>query len=93
MRRIDREDLADYEPVKQHADGGEVQFDGRLGGGRLQRLYIRRDVDGLDIGELADAVLLNPGEEVAELPRRVESRHSRSHTFLRISEPPRVRRG
>ena len=38
MRRVGGEDLADDQPVEQHADRGEVLFDGRLRGGRLQRL-------------------------------------------------------
>src|SRR6516225_1308364 len=36
MGRIDRENLADDEPIKQHADGREVLFDGRLGGRGLK---------------------------------------------------------
>jgi hypothetical protein len=36
----------------------EVLLDGRLGGGRLQRLDIGRDVNGFDIGKLADQVLI-----------------------------------
>jgi hypothetical protein len=45
-----------------------VQFDGRLGGRRLQHLYIGGDVNGLDIGQHADLVLLDPGEEVTRGP-------------------------
>jgi hypothetical protein len=45
-----------------------VQFDGRLGGRRLQHLYIGGDVDRLDVGQRADLVLLDPGEEVARGP-------------------------
>jgi hypothetical protein len=68
VRRVDGEDLPDHEPVEQHTDRGEVQFDGRLGGRRLQNLYIGRDMDRLDVCELADLVLLDPGEEVARGP-------------------------
>ncbi len=65
---IDGEDLADDQPVEQHADRREVLLHRRLGGRRLQRLYIGGDVHGLDVGELADAVLLDPGEERAHGP-------------------------
>jgi hypothetical protein len=58
MRRINGEDLADDEPIEQHADRGEVQFNDQLRGRRLQRLYIGRDVDRLDVGEFANPVLL-----------------------------------
>ena len=65
MRRIDRQHLADDEPVEQHAHRGEVLLDGRLGGGVLQRLDIGRDMQRLDIDELGDAALFEPGEERA----------------------------
>jgi hypothetical protein len=45
-----------------------MQFDGRLGGRRLQHLYIGGDVDRLDVGELANLVLLDPAKEVAGGP-------------------------
>jgi hypothetical protein len=56
--------LADDEPVEQHADRGQVLLDGRLGGCRLQHLYIGGDVNRFDVGKLADLVLLDPGEEM-----------------------------
>ena len=68
MRRIDREHLADDQPVEQHAHGGEVLLDGRLGGGFLQRLDIGRDMQRLDIDQLGDAALFEPGEERAARP-------------------------
>ena len=79
MRLVDGEDLADDEPVEQHADCREVLLDGRPGGcalfhcriagvGHLQRFDIRSDMEGLDIDEPADAVLLEPGEERAHGP-------------------------
>ena len=68
VRRVDGEDLADDQPVEQHADRGEVLLDGRLGGRGLQRLDIGGDVDRLDVDELDDAVLLEPGEEMAGGP-------------------------
>ena len=43
VRKINREHLADHEPVEQHANCGEVQFDGRLGRRLLQPLYACRD--------------------------------------------------
>ena len=45
-----------------------MQFDGRLGGRRLQHLYIGGDVYRLDIREFANAVLLDPGKEVTRRP-------------------------
>jgi hypothetical protein len=65
MRRVGGEDLADDEPIEQHANGRQVLLHRRLGSGRLQRLYIGGDMDRLDVGELAELVLLDPGEEVA----------------------------
>jgi hypothetical protein len=43
-------------------------LDGRFRGRRLQHLYIRCNVDGLDVGELANLMLLNPAKEVAHGP-------------------------
>jgi hypothetical protein len=68
MGRIDGENLADDEPIEQHADRREVLLHRRLGGRRLQRLDVSRDVHGLNVGELADAMLLDPGEERAHGP-------------------------
>ena len=68
VRRIDGQNLADDQPVEQHADCSEVQLYRRLGRGRLQHLYIGGDVNGLDIGELADLMLLDPGKEMARGP-------------------------
>jgi hypothetical protein len=68
VRRIDGEDLADDQPVEQHADRGQVLFHRGLRGRHLKRLYIGGDVNRLDIVELANAVLLDPGEEVAHGP-------------------------
>jgi hypothetical protein len=65
---VDGEDLADDEPVEQHANCGQMQFYGRLGGRRLQHLHRGGDVDRLDVGELADLVLLDPGEKMAGGP-------------------------
>jgi len=67
MRRIDGEHLAGHQPVEQVANGGEVLFDRRLGGGRQQRLYISGDVERLDLDQ-ADAVAFEPGEERADRP-------------------------
>jgi hypothetical protein len=61
MRRIDGEHLADNEPIKEHASRCQMLLDRRLGGRRLQRLDVGSDMHGLDIGELADLVLLDPG--------------------------------
>ena len=63
MRRIGRDNLADDEPVEQHADGGEVLFDRRLLEILPKTLDIGRDVQRLDVGDLADLVMLAPAEE------------------------------
>jgi hypothetical protein len=76
VRWVDRDHLADHQPVEQHADRGKVLLDGRPGSfalldrrfaGRryLQRFDIGRDMERLDIGEIADSVLVKPGEERA----------------------------
>jgi hypothetical protein len=94
MRRVDREHLVDDEPVEQHVDRGEVVLDGRpsrctfsqsrIAGGRdLERFDIRRDMEGLDIDERADAVPLDPGEERAHGP---VIRHARVVVFDRRGE-------
>ena len=63
MRRIGGDDLADDQPVEQHADGGEVLLDRRLLEILAERLDIGGDVQRLDVGELADPVMVAPGEE------------------------------
>jgi hypothetical protein len=78
MRRIDRENLADDEPVEQHADRGQMLLDGRsrgralldgaITGVRHPQRQIGGNVERLDIGELVETVLLEPGEERAHGP-------------------------
>ena len=68
MGRVGGEDLPDHQPVEQHADRGEMLLYGRLGGRGLERLDIGGDVDRLDVGELVNAVLLQPGKKVAHGP-------------------------
>ena len=63
VRRIGRDNLADDEPIEQHADGGEVLLDRRLLKILAERLDIGRDVQRLNIGNLADRVMVAPGEE------------------------------
>jgi len=67
VRRVAGEDLADHQPVEEHADRRQMLLHGRLGHGVLELFDIGRDVQRLDADELVDAVLLEPGEE---LPRR-----------------------
>ena len=68
MGRIGGDDLAGDQPVEQHADGGQVLLDGRLLEILAQRLDIGGDMQRLDIGDLADLVLVAPGEEPAAGP-------------------------
>ena len=63
MGGIGCDDLADDQPVEQHADGGEVLLDGRLLEVLAERLDVGRDMHRLDVGELAELVALAPGEE------------------------------
>jgi hypothetical protein len=84
VRRIRGQNLADDKPVEQHANCGQMQFDGPLGGRRLQHLHIGGDVDRLDVGELADLVLLDPGKEV---PRDQRSYH---HPIYQLEPPHRI---
>src|SRR5271166_2614443 len=51
------------QPVEQHADGGKVLLDRRLLEILPKRLDIGRDMQRLDIGDLADLVVIAPGEE------------------------------
>jgi hypothetical protein len=63
--RVGRDHLPCDEPVEQHADRGQVLFDRRLLEILAERLDIGRDVQRLDIGELAELVVLAPGKEAA----------------------------
>ncbi len=60
--------LAGDQPVEQHANGGEVLLDRRLLKILGHRLDIGGDMQRLDIGDLADLVLVAPGEEPAAGP-------------------------
>jgi hypothetical protein len=63
MSGIGGDDLAGDQPVEQHADGGEELFHGRLLEAALHRFDVGGDVQRLDVGELAEPVMLAPGEE------------------------------
>src|SRR5947199_9716327 len=52
---FDIEDVADHQPVEQHAERGQVLLDRRRRELALQFLDECSDVDGLNAGELADA--------------------------------------
>jgi hypothetical protein len=79
VRWVDRRDLADDQPVEQHADRSQVLLDVRpgrralpygsiTGFGYFERLDVSGDMKRFDIGELAAAVLLEPGGERADGP-------------------------
>jgi hypothetical protein len=55
--------LVGDKPVKEHADGGEVLLDSRLGMALLEQLDVCRHCDGLDVLERAEAFLFAPLEE------------------------------
>jgi Periplasmic binding proteins and sugar binding domain of LacI family len=63
MRRIGRDNLADDEPVEQHADRGEVLLDRRLLEILPKPFDIGGDLQRLDVGDLADRMMVAPGEE------------------------------
>ena len=62
LGRVDLDDLADDEPVVEHADGRQVLLDRGRGHGLAQLLDVGRDVVALDVPEL-EAAVAAPGEE------------------------------
>ena len=71
MGRIDLDDVAEHEPVKEHAQSGEVLLDRGRGEFALQILEEGGDMERLHLGELGDAVSLAPCRKA---PRRVKVR-------------------
>jgi hypothetical protein len=65
MRGIDRNDLADDEPVEQHPDRSEVLLDRRLLKILAERPDVGRDMHRLDRDQLIEAFAFAPGEEPA----------------------------
>jgi hypothetical protein len=69
VRRVYPDDLADYKPVEQHAQRGQVLLDRGCGEGLrlvilvLQVLEAGGDVERFDAGKLRDAVRLAPHRE------------------------------
>ena len=63
--RVELEDLAGDQPVKQNAKRRQVLLDGGRGQLALQVLNESGDVDRLHLGEPADAVILAPGRKAA----------------------------
>ena len=63
--RVQRQDLAGDQPVKQDAQRRQVLLDGGRGELALQVLNESGDVDRLHLGEPADLVFLTPGREAA----------------------------
>ena len=55
------QNVAGHQPVKEHAQRGQVLLDGGRGELSLQILDEGGDVEGLHVGELSDAVALAPG--------------------------------
>jgi hypothetical protein len=52
-----RQNLTDYQPVEQHADGGEPLIDGRRRKSASDILDPGRDVHGFDVKQLDEAGL------------------------------------
>ena len=63
--RVQLQDLAGHQPVKQNAKRRQVLLDGGRGELALQVLNESGDVDRLHLGEPADAVILAPGRKAA----------------------------
>ena len=53
-----RHNLARPKPVEQHPDAGELELDGSRRNAALQILDVGRDVDGLHVAQMLDAVTL-----------------------------------
>ena len=66
--RIDRDHLADHQPVEQMAERGELLFDGRRGDFPAQGFNPGGDMERLHGGERTHAVRLAPGEEFRDGP-------------------------
>ena len=65
MGRVQLQDMAGDQPVKQNAKRRQVLLDGGRGQLALQVLNESGDVDRLHVGELCDAVVLTPGRKAA----------------------------
>ncbi len=71
MRRIPGDDLARYQPVKEHANAGEMLLDGRSFAHLAQLLDIGRHMHRLHVLDARDASALGPAQERAgRLPIR-----------------------
>ena len=62
---VGSDDLADHEPVEQHAHRGQVLLDRGCRVGLPELLDVGGDVDRLEAAELAQAAHLAPAEEAA----------------------------
>jgi len=60
MRRVNRNHLADHEPIEQHADAGKVLLNGRRREPMADLLYIGSDVNRPHLTEAAHPLLLAP---------------------------------
>ena len=63
--RVQLQDMAGDQPVKQNAKRRQVLLDGGRGELALQVLNESGDVDRLHLGELPDLVVLTPGRKAA----------------------------
>lgn len=63
MGRVHVQDVPRHKPVEQHAERGQVLLDGGRGKLPLQVLDEGGDVEGLHVGELADAAGVAPFRE------------------------------
>ena len=71
MRRIGSDDLARHQPVKQHADAGQVLLDGRSRAHLAQLLDVPDHMHRLHVLDARDAFVLAPAQERARrLPIR-----------------------
>ena len=63
MGGVHLQNVAGHQPVKEHAQRGQVLLDGGRGELSLQILDEGGDVEGLHVGELNEAAALAPGGE------------------------------
>jgi hypothetical protein len=62
--RIRGHDLADHQPIEQHADGGEMLLDRGLGESSTEQFDVRRDVDRFNVDKVFQIISPAPAGEL-----------------------------
>src|SRR5690349_1713993 len=68
MGRIGWNHLACNEPVEEHADAGEMLLDGRCRVITLQRLYVGRNVEWLELAQVCNPAFFAPAQKCTRSP-------------------------